>query len=191
MDNHTINKLLSRNKITQNRFGGVYAADTLKERERDKVKNRYYVVNLDKSNQPGSHWIAIYVAENGEDNEYFDSYGWRPHANALKFETFMNFSYIYQNRQLQHPVSTVCGQYCMFYIWCKCKGKTLQQIVDLFPQGNHFVTNDTMVNAAIEQLFKTDQEVFDKQFMSSSIMKSKNMKQVTRLYSGERGEKGA
>ena len=38
-----------------------------------KVKDGPYVINLDKYESVGTHWIALYV--NGNDATYFDSFG--------------------------------------------------------------------------------------------------------------------
>ena len=56
-------------KLFGQRFLGVFASDKLPN-----VKNgQMYIANLDKSTEPGSHWIAIY-GSNG--NLYvYDSFG--------------------------------------------------------------------------------------------------------------------
>ena len=49
-------------------FGGVIAADEIKSLPKKLPIG--FVMNLDKSNQPGSHWVAVYI--NGDSVEYFD-----------------------------------------------------------------------------------------------------------------------
>jgi Ulp1 family protease len=42
-------------------------------------------MNLDKSNQPGSHWVAVYIdALKDKAIEYYDSYGRDPPKQFLK-----------------------------------------------------------------------------------------------------------
>lgn len=55
------------------RFQGVFSSDSLKKLS---VLKPYAIVNLDKSNQPGSHWIAI-AYNNDEDDTItiYDSFG--------------------------------------------------------------------------------------------------------------------
>ena len=46
-------------------FGGVFSKDTLPK----KLTHKYYIVNVDTSKQPGSHWVALV------DNIFYDSFG--------------------------------------------------------------------------------------------------------------------
>lgn len=54
---------LASNKYTKNYFKGVYPLDCIPKIIKDKPA--LLVVNLDKSNQPGSHWVAIYLPTKG------------------------------------------------------------------------------------------------------------------------------
>ena len=59
MDDFTINKILLSNKVTKDSFIGVFSSDTLPSF----AQTGYYVVNLDTSQQPSSHWIAIKISK--------------------------------------------------------------------------------------------------------------------------------
>ena len=50
------------------RFNGIYSRNNL-----PKMRDRVYVINLDKYSDIGTHWIAFYVLNNGVI--YFDSFG--------------------------------------------------------------------------------------------------------------------
>ena len=52
----------------QPRFDGVYPRDNL-----PKIKDRAYVINHDEYSDIGTHWIGLYVLNNGVT--YFDSFG--------------------------------------------------------------------------------------------------------------------
>lgn len=67
----------------QKGFKGVYAID---EVEKIPVSNKMGVIlNLDKSNQPGSHWVALYIDTDGDQSvEYYDSYGEDPPQSLMK-----------------------------------------------------------------------------------------------------------
>ena len=80
MDDFTINKILLSNKVTKDSFIGVFSSDTLPSY----AQTGYYVVNLDMSQQPSSHWIAIKISKSKCKNEYFDSYGLGPATVRLK-----------------------------------------------------------------------------------------------------------
>ena len=88
MDDFTINKILLSNKVTKDSFIGVFSSDTLPSY----AQTGYYVVNLDTSQQPGSHWIAIKISKSKCKNEYFDSYGLGP--PTVRFKRFMKYNYI-------------------------------------------------------------------------------------------------
>ena len=52
----------------ESRFNGVYSRDNLP----NKIKDGAYVINLDEYLDIGTHWIALYVKNNGIT--YFDSF---------------------------------------------------------------------------------------------------------------------
>lgn len=64
-------------KLFGKRFLGVYASNEL-----PKLKNKQmYIANLDRSDQPGSHWIAVY--KQSGTNYVYDSFG-RPSKRIFK-----------------------------------------------------------------------------------------------------------
>ena len=94
MDDFTINKILLSDKVTKDSFIGVFSSDTLPSY----AQTGYYVVNLDMSQQPGSHWIAIKISKSKCKNEYFDSYGLGP--LTVHFKRFMKYNYIYNSNKI-------------------------------------------------------------------------------------------
>ena len=102
MDNFTTNKILLSNKVTKDSFIGVFSSNTLPSY----AQTGYYVVNLDMSQQPSSHWIAIKISKNKCKNEYFDSYGLGP--PTVHFKTFMRYNYTYNSKRLQHSFHYLC-----------------------------------------------------------------------------------
>lgn len=123
MDDVTINKLLSSNTYTKHWFAGVFASNTLPENPKD---DQFYVVNLDRDTGAGTHWIVIHLCRS-QRNEYFDSYGWKPSDD--KFVRFMQDSYIYSTVQLQSQNTTACGQWCILFVWYRCKGKSMDEFL--------------------------------------------------------------
>ena len=107
MDDFTINKILLSNKVTKDSFIGVFSSDTLPSDS----QTGYYVVNLDMSQQPSSHWIATKISKSKCKNEYFDSYGLGP--PTVCFKKFMKYNYVYNCKRLQHSLSTSCAQWCI------------------------------------------------------------------------------
>ena len=165
MNNVQIARLLNSHRLIKPYFGGVFSADQI-IKQYNQLRNKFVVVNLDPSWKTGSHWVGIYFDEG--KNEYFDSYGWEP--PYIEFDDMLR-NYKMNACQLQHPLTTVCGQYCCFYIWRKCKGDSLKDIVSLFSRED-FILNDTAVNNALEEEFEIDLDVIDTPFLKKQISKS-------------------
>ena len=127
------------------------------------IEDKYFVVNYDQDTHEGSHWVILHKDQkNG--NEYFDSYGKPPLLKVL--EKFLREEYTCSIKRIQHPMSTVCGQYCLFFIYMRCKGWCMKKILLLFTsKEEHPLINDVMINSAVEKLFATDQDVIAKRFM--------------------------
>jgi len=45
------------------------------------------VSNTHPSDMPGEHWVVIYISDNGDYGEFFDSFG-RP--STVDFNSYMN-----------------------------------------------------------------------------------------------------
>ena len=53
-------------------FHGVYAADDIPNLS---SAHPYAILNLDKTSEPGSHWVSIAHLEKGGDILFYDSFG--------------------------------------------------------------------------------------------------------------------
>ena len=164
MDDFTINKILLSNK-------GVFSSDTLPSY----AQTGYYVVNLDMSQQPGSHWIAIKISKSKCKNEYFDSYGLGP--LTVCFKRFMKYNYIYNFKRLQHSLSTTCAQWCIYYIWRKCQGWSLRNILKPF-YSKDFLINDHVLILVVNNNFKINRKVTDKEFVKIQIARKTAEKNI-------------
>jgi hypothetical protein len=162
-----IEHLLKKHNLTKKFFGGVYCSNTLPKIQ-NVDKKIFFVVNLDPSYKNGSHWVVIMLNKKGKKNIYFDSYGLAP--KKYGFKKYMHHFYKYNSKKLQHHFSTCCGQWCMYFILEKCKGKKLKKITEFF--GKNFLGNDHIMNLIVEREFKTDQKVIDKKFLKMHISKT-------------------
>jgi hypothetical protein len=169
MDNQTIETLLKKNPLTKKYFQGVYPCDKVGNNyyPTKKKKMQLFIVNLDPSYKSGSHWVALLLKEKGK-NVYFDSYGLPP--NNKYFKKLLKNNYVYSRKKVQHPLSTTCGQWCMYFVWEKSKDKNLKQMLKFF--GKDFLANDHIVNLLIEKNFKTDQEIINKPFLKQQFAKT-------------------
>ena len=164
MDDFTINKILLSNKVTKDSFKGVFSSDMLPSY----AQTGYYVVNLETSQQPSSHWIAIKISKSKCKNEYFDSYGLGP--PTVPFKKFMKYNYTYNSIRIQHSLSTTCAQWCIYYLWRKCQGWSLRNILKPFySKENNFLLNDHVLNLVVNNNFKINRKVIDKEFVKMQI----------------------
>ena len=105
-------------------------------------KTGYYIVNLNDSTQPGSHWVVIYVRSKttGQPLEYFDSFGLNAPNEVVELTDTLGVNYIYNNTQYQDLKSVLCGYWCLYFVNESRKGKYFYEIV------KHFSHTDTQFN---------------------------------------------
>lgn len=136
-------EILKTNSFVRKVFGGVYTSDKL-----PRLVNNYpkaYVVNVDPSTRPGSHWVAFYFASS-ENGEFFDSLGQRSESYTSSFVLFLDRNcsqWTYNNRTLQSPFSNVCGKYCIYYLIYRCRRLEMSVITHKFRKN--LINNDYLV----------------------------------------------
>lgn len=96
-------------------FRGVFMRDTLPKKAR---KVECGIVNLNTSDQKGSHWVCYY--KNDLQRIYFDSYGQITPTeiqNYLKKNNENGIAVIQRNTDIvQHFNTHVCGHLCLFVL---------------------------------------------------------------------------
>lgn len=105
-----INEYLSKRS---NDFAGTYSCDNIPP-HLQAVKRFTIICNLSKVGQLGSHFVLI--TSRGMDILYFDPFG-RPCSNhdINRFMTGCRRKIVYNDRQIQSPISTKCGLFCILY----------------------------------------------------------------------------
>jgi hypothetical protein len=106
-------------------FIGVYPANFLKMLPKNLPKKFGFVMNLDKANKSGSHWVAVWVdTEQDLSVEYYDSFAREPSKDFLKqikklidrlnINVYLKFKI---NRIQEQKTSTAnCGWFAMKFI---------------------------------------------------------------------------
>lgn len=125
-----------------NQFGGVRPADKLPSKI--KRRPRAYIVNTDKSHQPGRHWVAFYFPSRGPA-EFFDSMGRPPDFYHKRFKNVLLNNYIYNDKRLQQYGTRTCGHFCLYYVILRCRGWSMRRIVNTFDFVN-LNYNERIVN---------------------------------------------
>ena len=158
MNKDTIHKLLKRHPETKKIFVRVCSSDTLPLRARRK-RPCAYVCNTAKANHPGEHWVCFYFDRGGALPEFMDTYGRTP--LTASFKRFLGKKGFKRNGcALQNLMSTVCGQYCLYYILMRCRGHSMKSILCKFAYSDT-LDNDRRVNREVNRLFQTKQNVVE------------------------------
>ena len=100
-------------------FLGVFSQDCLSNLKIS--EDKFFVVNLDFENEPGTHWIGIKVKNKIieiYDSLGMNSLGWfRKPYFLLKFLfRFRNTHKLYITPHLQHSSSYLCGFYVLYFL---------------------------------------------------------------------------
>lgn len=130
MNNFQISQVLETDFYASKRFSGVLPRDDFENIDSVKFPT-FYIYNLDKRSQKGSHWIAVYF-KSREETEYFDSYGLPPIFKSTQAKMLMISRRIHFNSTaIQSPTTNVCGQYCILFILLRSRGYTLDRIINI------------------------------------------------------------
>ena len=137
-------QVLTKDPVTKESFAGVCACNQLSSiKLNDYPKS--FVVNTDPMEFPSTHWIVIYFNEQMK-GEFFDSYRKHPIHYNKHFLDFMNRNGVQweHNRiQPQSGFSFVCGQYCIYFLYHRCRKRSMSSIVNCFV--NDKLRNDQLV----------------------------------------------
>jgi len=90
------------------RFNGVFPLDEIPT-----LKDGYYIINLDKSYQPGSHWCSIAVSKG--DAIFYDSFGRTSELSQIPELSKLNIRFTDPDAE-QSITQTNCGARCIS--WC-------------------------------------------------------------------------
>ena len=125
-----------------------------------------YVANTADWNERGEHWVCFFFPKKGQP-EYFDSFA---SEVPLKFRQFLGTKHLFKknNVLVQHPMTSTCGQHVLYYIWQRCRGMTMEQILKLYSDSDYLL-NDVMVNQIVKQNFALNVKVIDIQFINAQM----------------------
>lgn len=168
MNSYQLYDAMKMDRLGKQLFLGVYAADELKN-----VTIKKYpcglIANTDISSKPGAHWVAFLFKED-ETGEFFCSYGKPP--GTYDFEKWIGRnakSWNYNKTRLQGDLSSVCGQYCLFWLLHSFRKLPIVQVF-----GKDFTINDTLVNSYVQERFNINTSIMDTQFLKRQIARAIN-----------------
>lgn len=101
-------------KLLGVKFHGVYPSDKI---PRLNDLSPYCILNLDKSNEPGSHWVALAKLEDENASVIYDSFG-RDHMKIIPNLQYSGNGRIIQpeDDSEQHVLQQSCGQRTLSFL---------------------------------------------------------------------------
>ena len=130
----------------RNKVIGVYPRDRIPY---TLEKGQGMIVNTDRHDMPGSHWVCLYIDMEGR-GEFMDSYGHSPGYFNRVFEDFLvrnSDRYSFNSKRIQDAGTKVCGHYCLYYFMHRLRGVSM---IDIFkPFSRSLVVNDAYVYSYI------------------------------------------
>ena len=105
---------------------------------------RACIINYDESDEPGSHWVAVYNAlsssrrpthtswsssASSSSPEFFDPAGLPPLDDRIKCY-LLGPNYTYNPNVLQQVQGNACGFYCVYYILQRSRSVSANDIIE-------------------------------------------------------------
>jgi hypothetical protein len=151
--NNDLQLLANRLKINLN---GILMSDEIYQYKDKDMPNGNYILNLEDSNQDGSHWTGM--VKNHNIIYYMDSYGAFPDRPLYDIMKIHNYSLIMNEKNHQKLSTQSCGYWVILFLYYMNK-KSKKKLVEKFKEFNSLWTEDTALNERllheeINKLFK-------------------------------------
>jgi hypothetical protein len=121
------------------------------------------VVNTEPSSQAGDHWIALFQSEKTQPVEILDTRGYSYSKELLSarenyihhlLDVLMIDDYQINRLPLQSPCSSLCGEYCILFLYCRMMlGLSFESYLSLFSETDLY-ENDRFVLHFVHQHFE-------------------------------------
>jgi hypothetical protein len=165
METNELVKSLKQNKVTGKYFLGVYPADIAINQVYPNNKTWFIIVNTDRQDQPGQHWIVFFFTPRNS-LDVFDPLGQAPYAywNLIDFFNNSRFNITYNTRCLQSLRTNICGAHCLFYCFKKCQKKnkrtlSMYKIINKYYLNNQDYNDCMVLNFVINHFFNVKKPV--------------------------------
>lgn len=143
MDTQQLMCAIQSDLLLKRHVSGVFPVDQLPETGHFPCGG---IINNQPAHKSGKHWIAFWF-DKDKTGEFFDSAAHPPEyysPNLLIFMKKNSKKFTFNDKQLQDNESATCGHYCLFYLYMKCRGKTLKEILQNFDCD--LLLNDKLVH---------------------------------------------
>lgn len=141
MDSDQLENLLNQYEVMRRVPHYVLSADEIPYKIH---KPSAFIVNVDVSTKPGSHWVAFYFPKDNYP-EFFDSLGQKPEHYNIQFQNFLIYNgtkYIHNLNRIQEYGTNTCGLYCVYYIVRRTLGRSYNCLLKPFNFDNLMENED-------------------------------------------------
>ena len=114
-----------------------------------KLKRVAYVINLDHSENTGTHWVVIFVKK--DEVIYFDSFGVEYIPKEI-MKSIGNKNIKTSIFRIQDNNSIMCGYFCILFIEYMLNNKTLAGFANLF-SPRELKKNDEIIKRYFKYFF--------------------------------------
>jgi hypothetical protein len=146
METNQLDAAVRRIVAPPTRFIGVFAADQVPDLTNLTYFPSCLIANTDPSTKAGQHWVAFWI-DSPHSIDFFDSYGLGPQDYGFDIACSS-----ISTKSIQSPNSTVCGQYCLYYLYVRSRGHTLVNFLNSFSLTNT-TWNDRQVSRFVNKHF--------------------------------------
>lgn len=108
-----------------------------------------FIVNTDPWPLEGKHWIALFCKERSVV-EYFDTAA-KPPPDLL-WDKLQPNSIVCNTQRLQHDCTSVCGEYCLLFLYARLKRISFRDFLSCFDNSNRLL-NDKKAYEIVQQYF--------------------------------------
>ena len=157
MNSDVVREICHADREMNRLFTGVYPCDKLPEKQIG-----FIICNQDNHTKPGSHWVCIFLLPNNQA-EFFNSYGGGPTTQEI-VDYLNGWDILCSQKQIQSPLSTTCGQHCIYFAFHRARGVPYALIMDSYSADGD--TNDQMVCEFVEEEFGVETEALDMDFLT-------------------------
>ena len=133
MDTWQLTEILTFDAYVRETLHQVCAKNNLTRPQHDPAS---YVVNLDDSHLPGSHWIAMFIDQRSGTSEYFDPATVCPPIPECLPILNLCPRVLWNHHRLQDE-TLVCGQYCVMYLLLRNRGMCFSAVMDFLRGRNN------------------------------------------------------
>lgn len=112
---------------TDTKYGGCFDKDFII----NKPDRKFYIINMDKANQSGTHWTLVSML-NPSVGVYVDSEGEIPPMIVQQYMKRRRKHNFFNTKQFQSLNSDTCGYFCCYVGDQLSKGIDVKSIIDKF-----------------------------------------------------------